>query len=401
VSGFELLRYAGGALRGHRLRSGLSLLGVAIGVASVIVLTSLGEGARLYVSGEFSTLGTNLLIVLPGKSETTGGPPIFGGVANDLTLGDAEAIRRRVRQVRRVAPLSMGEATASRGTIAREITVMGTTAELKPVRKIEMLLGRYLAGGTAHEGQRLCVLGATVRQELFPDTNPLGESLRLGDERYRVIGVLAPRGRSLGMDLDDMVHVPVRSAMRMFNRVGLFQMLVEVNTHTDIEAAKRGVTDVIAERHHGEDDITILTQDAVLSTFDNIMVALTAALGGIAAISLSVAGIGIMNVMLVSVSERTSEVGLLKALGASRGQILLVFLIEAAVLSCTGGAIGLATGLLFDRVFMAVYPAFPVQPPLWAVGFAVTLSASVGVIFGALPARRAAGLDPVVALTRR
>jgi putative ABC transport system permease protein len=401
VSALDLVRFAAGALRGHRLRTGLCLLGVAIGVASVIVLTSLGEGARQYVTGEFASLGTNLLIVTPGKTETTGGLPVFGGVPNDLTLADAEAIERFLPQVRRVAPLSMGEASARYGTTSREVTVGGTTADFIRVRGFGVQLGRYLPEGVATQGQRVCVIGADIRRLVFGGQNPLGEWLRLGDERYRVIGVMAPRGTSLGMDLDEVVHVPVRSGMRMFNRSGLFQLYVEVRSHEEIPEAKQAVIDLLRERHDGIEDVTVTTQDAMLSTFGRILTALTAALGAIGAVSLSVAGIGIMNVMLVSVSERTAEIGLLKALGAGRGQILAVFLVEAAIISTLGGLLGLGTGLAIDEAFMRVFPNFRVAPPDWAVTASLLLSVLVGVGFGALPARRASRLDPVQALAGR
>ena len=398
MSAFDLLRFSGSALTGHRLRSALSLLGVSIGVASVIVLTSLGEGARRYLTDQFTGLGTNLLIMLPGKTETTGLAPIAGGVPNDVTLDDADAIARQVREVRRVAPVSFGEAPARRGQKQRDITVLGTTADFPRIRRTAVRLGRYLPEGTAQQGQRVAVIGSKIRQELFPGTNPLGEFLRLGDVRFRVIGVMEPRGVNLGMDLDQMVHVPVRAGMKLFNNSGLSRVFVEVNTPGEIEAAKQGITDVMRERHHGEDDITLLTQKAMLASLGRILIVLTAAIAGIAAISLSVAGIGIMNVMLVSVSERTAEIGLLKALGASRAQILTAFLVEAAILSSTGGLIGLAAGYALDRAFMLVYPNFPVQPPLWAVYGAILLSVVVGVTFGLLPARRAARLDPVASL---
>ena len=400
MSTLDTLRFAAGALHGHRLRTALSLLGVTIGVAAVIVLTSLGEGARIYVTGEFASLGTNLVIALPGKIETTGMAPIFGGVPNDLTLGDAEAIRR-LREVRRVAPLAMGEASARFGSRQRDVTVIGTTADFRMLRHIDLQSGRYLPASEARESQRVCVIGAEMQRQLFPGANPLGEILRLGDERYRVIGVMAPRGISLGMDLDEVVHVPVRRAMKMFNRSGLFRIFIEVASHDRIGTAKQKIRDEIRERHHGIEDVTLMTQDALAHTFGGILGVLTAALGGIASVSLAVAGIGIMNVMLVAVSERTTEIGLLKALGAARGQILTVFLVEAAILSSSGGALGLIVGLLANRVFVQVYPNFPAQPPLWAVVAAVALSLLVGVVFGTLPARRAARLDPVRALAGR
>lgn len=397
----DLFRFSAGALRGHRLRSALSLLGVAIGVASVILLTSLGEGARLYVSGEFRSLGSNLLIVLPGKTETQGSAPIFGGATNDLTLDDVEAIRRRVPVARRVAPISVGSTTVQYGERRRDVLVAGTTPDLVEVRRIRIGIGRYLPGGEEDRGARVCVLGAKVASELFPSSNPLGEFVRLGEERFRVIGVMAPRGTSLGENLDEVVHIPVVSAMKLFDQSSLFRVLIEVNAYEEIDRARKEVLRVLRERHDDVEDVTVMTQDAVLDAFGKILGILTAALAGIAAVSLAVAGVGIMNVMLVSVSERIGEIGLLKALGAGARQVLAVFLVEATLLSLAGGILGLAAGFGAGRILRAVYPAFPVQPPAWAVAGALVLSAAVGIGFGALPARRAAKLDPVAALARR
>ena len=397
----DLLAFSAGALRGHSLRAGLSLLGVAIGIASVVLLTSLGEGARNYVTGEFTALGSNLLIALPGKTETTGMAPLVSVAPHDLTLADVEAITRRVRQVRRVAPLSFGGAPAAVGSKRRDVSVAGTTAEFQGVRHVHIGVGRYLPAGELERGGRVCVIGAKVQQELFAGENPLGEVLRLGDERFRVIGVMAPRGVSIGMDLDEMVHIPVARSLKLFNRSGLFRILIEVSSHEEIAAAKQGVIEVLRARHEGQADFTILTQDSVISTFARILAVLTAALAGIAAISLTVAGIGIMNVMLVSVSERTREVGLLKALGVTSRQVVAVFLVEAAILSAAGGVVGLAVAYVATHTFTAVYPGFPIEPPAWAVAVAVVVSISVGLVFGTLPARRAARLDPVAALARR
>ena len=397
----DALAFAARALRGHRLRTALSLLGVAIGVASVVLLTSLGEGARAYVTREFASLGTNLLVVLPGKTETTGMAPILGGVPHDLTLEDTEALVRRVRDVRKAAPLSVGTATASHGGRSREVTVAGTTAAFLGVRDLTLQVGRYLPETRDEEDRPFCVIGAGLQAELFPGRNPLGEMLRVGDERFRVIGVLAPRGVSLGMNLDEVVHVPVARHLRMFNRTSLFRVLVEVHAHDRIEAARQEILRVLTERHGGEEDVTILTQDAVLSTFSRILGILTAVVAGIGAISLSVAGIGIMNVMLVSVTERTREVGLLKALGVSSTQILAVFLIEAVLLSTSGGLLGLGAAYVVTHAAGALYPGFPIHPPAWAAWAALAVSMSVGTVFGVMPARRAARLDPIAALAGR
>lgn len=401
MRGGDLLRFAFSGLRGHRLRSGLSLLGVAIGVASVIVLTSLGQGARDYVTGEFMGLGTNLLIVLPGKTTTTGMIPAIGGTTHDLTLADAEAIRRRVRQARYVAPIGVGTAPVKFGGKSRDTTVFGTTWEMEPVRRFHVALGRYLPRGEAERAQSVCVLGAKIRTELFGAANPVGEILRIGEERYRVIGVMARRGEGLGFNFDEVVHIPIVRNMKMFNRRSIFRMLIEVTSREETEAAKSAVISLIKERHEGEEDITVLTQDSLVSTFGKILDALTAALSGIAAISLSVAGILIMNVMLVSVSERTREIGLLKAVGAGSGQVLAVFLAEAALLSTSGGVAGLAAGIGTARLVSVAYPDFTASPPPWAVAAALAVSLAVGLLFGALPARRASRLDPVAALSRR
>ena len=401
MSFVDLLRFSATALRGHRLRTALSLLGVAIGVAAVVVLTSLGEGARRYVTGEFEQLGTNLLILIPGKTETSGAAPIFGGTPHDLTLEDVAAIARHVRGIERVAPLAFGQAPARYGSRERNVNLAGTTSEFQGIRKTRVMLGSYLPAGQAHESQRVCVIGPKVQRELFGGENPLGRYLRLGDERFMVIGVLEPRGNSLGMNLDEVVHVPVRSGMRMFNQSGLFRVFIELHGQAEIASAKRAVLELMRERHGGVEDVTVLTQDAVLSTFEKIIGTLTAALAGIAAISLSVAGIGIMNVMLVSVSERTPEIGLLKAVGAGRGQVLACFLVEAAIISTAGGACGLALAFGLNQGLLALFPDFPVSPPRWAVLGAIAVSLLVGLIFGALPARRASRLDPVAALARR
>jgi putative ABC transport system permease protein len=246
----------------------------------------------------------------------------------------------------------------------------------------------------------VAVLGSLAAEELFPGQDPVGQVVRIGDWRIRVVGVLAPRGQQLGVNMDDVVIVPVTTAMKMLNRRSIFRLLLQVRTHADLDRARERVVRIVTERH-GEEDVTAITQDAVLRAFTSILGALTMALAGIATVSLAVAGVGIMNVMLVSVSERSREIGLLKALGAGRGQILAAFITEAALISSAGGALGLLLGWGAVRLLIAVYPAFPAAPPLWAVAAASSLSLAVGVVFGVLPARRATRLDPVAALAGR
>jgi putative ABC transport system permease protein len=398
MTGVDSLRFASGALTGHRLRSILTLLGMAIGVGAVILLTALGEGARRYVTEEFMALGSNLLIVLPGKTETTGNAPIVGGTPRPLTLEDARAILRYCPRVRRLAPLSVGSARVGYRDRRREVPVLGSTPDLLPVRHLAVGAGRFLPEVDLDRGAPVAVIGRNVQSELFGTENPLGRSIRIGDWRFRVVGVLAAKGQSLGFDMDDVVIVPVASALKIFNQPSLFRILIEVGAHPEIVPARKEVLQVLRARHDNEEDVTVLTQDSVLGAFNRILGALTLALAGIAAISLSVAGIGIMNVMLVSVSERTPEVGLLKALGAAPRQILKVFLVEAIILSLAGGLLGLLVGYGGARVLAHVFPALPASPPPWAVGAAVVVSIGAGMLFGVLPARRAARLDPVAAL---
>ena len=399
LSPIALLRFSLAGLSGHGLRTTLSLLGVTIGVAAVIVLTALGEGARNYVIDQFASLGTNILIVVPGKTETTGMVG-FGGVPNDLTLKDAQAIDRELTVVRMVAPVTIGTEELAYRDRRRQLAVIGTTHEYMEVRQLEMSHGEFLPPDEFERGSSVVVLGHTAAREVFGPENPVGAVVRVGGWRMRVIGVLAKQGVNLGVDFDDIAIIPVSTGMKMLNRSSLFRVVAQVGAHVDLEAAKTAIRNLITERHE-EEDITILTQDALVSTFASILNALTLAVTAIAAISLSVAGIGIMNVMLVSVSERTQEIGLLKALGAARAQILAVFLTEAALLSSFGGLVGLIAGWLAVRVLIRIFPALPAATPAWAVLAAMAISVGVGVTFGLLPARRATRLDPVVALSRR
>lgn len=389
------------SLSGYPLRTSLMLLAMAIGVAAVVVLTALGEGARIYVSGQFASLGTHLIIVIPGRTETVGGPPpMTGETPTDLTLEDALALKRS-SAVRRVAPIIVGSAPVAKGRLEREINILGSTAELYTVRNLSMAQGRFLPGGDTTRAEALCVLGHSLKKELFGNTSPLGRFVRIGERRFKVIGVLGEQGQSLGVDMGDVAIIPVASARALFNQPSLFRILVQARSREAIPRAKRAIVDILRERHDGEEDVTVITQDAVLSTFDRIFTALTLALGGIAAISLAVAGILIMNVMLVAVSQRTAEIGLLKALGAPPGQVLRLFISESTVLSMIGAAAGLLLSWGGVLLLRHLFPSFPMEAPLWSPLAAVGVALASGLIFGVLPARRAAGMDPVAALSRR
>jgi len=398
----DLIRFARDAATGNPLRASLLVLAMAIGVAAVVVLTALGDGARRFVMNEFSSLGSNLVIVLPGRSQTGGFNPgnAITSTPRDLTIDDAQALQR-ANSVAHVAPLAVGTSEISVGGKLREVLVAGTTSQYLQVRQMVMAQGRFLAAGDWRRGASEAVIGAKVRSELFGVEPALGQLVRIGDRRFRVVGVLAVSGQGLSMNTDELVFVPVALAQALFNSNTLFRILVEAKGRESIEAAKVQVADIIKLRHEGEQDVTVITQDAVLATFDRLLGALTLGVAGIAAISLAVAGILVMNVMLVSVTQRTAEIGLLKALGATGGAIRWVFLTEAAMLSLAGAVVGYVLGQLGASVIRLLYPTFPAYPPDWAVLAGLATALVTGILFGVLPARRAAQLDPVQALSKR
>jgi putative ABC transport system permease protein len=386
------------SIRLHRLRTVLTVTGIVVGVVAVLLLTALGEGARRYVVREFSGMGTGLVIILPGKVDTHGSGPVYGGTTRDLTIEDAEAIARRCPSVRLVTPLAVGTSDLDYGGRTRQLMVLGSTVEILAVRNLGVASGRFLTPGDVRRGERVVVIGRTVQREIFRGENPLGKAVRIGDYRMRVIGVLARKGRSLGFDMDDVVIVPVVTAMRMFNQTSLFRVLAQAHSPESVGQVVTQAKSVLMERHDDEEDFTMITQDAMISTFESILTTLTAALAGIAAISLSVAGIGIMNVMLVSVSERKGEVGLLKALGARRRQILTVFLVEAVVLAGVGALAGSGLGVIGIYLIAFIFPEFPVQPSIAWIAVTVFICLAAGTLFGLLPARRASRVDAADAL---
>lgn len=396
----DYVRFSGGAIRGHRVRTVLTLGGIAVGVAAVVLLTGLGEGARRYVMAQFQTIGSNVVAVIPGKVETSGAAPIIGASERDLTLDDARAVAQRCPRVRRVSPVSLGSATMEFAGRGRNVTVVGATPEYFELRELGIAAGTPLPPIDPHQVMRVVVVGRTVQRELFRGENPLGRLVRLGEWRFRVIGVLERKGMAMGMDIDNIVIVPVGTAMRLFNRTGLFRIVMQSNTWADNQKAIDEVKAVLRERHDDDEDFTVVTQGSVVSALDSIMQALTMGLIAIAAISLSVAGIGVMNVMLVSVAERTGEIGLMKAVGATHLQVMGVFLAEAVQLSMLGGLLGTAMGYGGAIVLEAVIGNFNAMPPVWAVGAALGVAALVGATFGLLPARRASRVDPVVALSK-
>ncbi len=404
----DLIEFTWQVVRGYRARTRLILLAMGIGVAAVIAVSSIGEGARLYVVNQFGSLGTHLVIVLPGRSETAGAMPgvLVGNTPRDLTIDDALALRRSPA-VRRLAPLIVGAGDVRAGALSREAPVLGSTAALVDIRHMALAQGRFLPAGDPRDSQPVCVIGAKLAAELFGAggtggaRGALGEWLRIGDRRFRVIGILASQGQSLGFNTDEMVIVPVGAAQALFNTESLFRILVEAKSREQIPFAKADIEEILRQRHEGKRDVTVITQDAVLATFDRILRALTLAVGGLAGISLAVAGILIMNVMLIAVTQRRREIGLLRALGATGRQIRLAFLTEAVLLALGGATLGLAAGKLGQLVIVQIIPNVPFTPPWWALIAAPATAIVTSVLFAVAPARKAAQLNPVQALSKR
>ncbi|MFT4562734.1 MAG: putative ABC transport system permease protein [Gammaproteobacteria bacterium] len=398
----DLFSFAFGSLASNWRRTGLIALATAIGVSSVLLLTALGEGASRYVLGQFESLGSNLLIVLPGRSETVGGPPpLLGETPRDLTIDDAYALLAQPG-LKRVAPVMVGAAPVSTPAgLEREVNVFGTTADLLHVQRLEMDKGSFLPTGDPKRGLSVCVLGFELANELFPGQVAIGRWLRVGDRRFRVVGSLANSGVTVGVDFNDIAIIPVASAQALFNRESLFRILVEAETERDLDNGALAIHRMIAARHEGEDDVTVIAQDSVVKTLARILMTLTVGVSGMSAISLAVAGVLIMNVMLVSVTQRRAEIGLMKAIGARSIDVRRLFIVEALMLALVGAAVGLAVGLAATATVAQLYPSFPVAVPSWSIIVVLLVSILSGIVFGVLPARRAAALDPIDALSKR
>lgn len=392
----DLVRLAGGALRGHQLRTALSMLGIAIGICAVILLTSIGEGTRRYVLDQFTQFGTNIIGINPGKQETFGIPGVLGGSTKKLTIEDAEAILR-IPGVERTAIFVIGTAAVEARGRSRSVMVYGTTDALPDVLKFSVRQGSFLPPGDPRRGAAIAVLGPSLKRELFGEDSALGEFVRVGSQRFRVIGVMEPKGQILGIDIDDVAYIPLAQGMKLFNLDELFEIdVIFANMELEQQVAE-AIRSVLTERH-GKEDFTVTTQTEMLSVFGNIMDVVTMAVGAIAGISLLVGSIGILTVMWISVGERTNEIGLLKALGATARQVQLLFLAEAAALALVGGGVGVGVGMGLASVARAVVPGLPVFTPPHFVAIALAVSLLTGLLSGVLPARRAAALDPVDAL---
>ncbi len=392
----DVARLTLGTVRSHRLRTALTMLGIGIGTASVILLTSIGEGLHMFILKQFTQFGTNLIAVYPGKTETFGMPGV-ASTTRDLTLDDAAEILK-VPGVLKDVPVSFGTARVEVGDRARSVFTYGVTPDIADVWQFHVRQGAFLPQSDARRGSPVVVLGPKLKEELFGAANALGAHVHIGGRRFVVVGIMEPKGQMLGFDLDDSAYIPVSLALKLFNKDGLQEIDVLFAHEQQVDSIVAGIRRVLRARHDGEEDFTLVTQTEMLESLNKILDIITMAVGAIAAISLLVASVGILTMMWITVNERVSEIGLEKAIGAEPRQILWLFLSEAAFLSSCGGAAGVVIGLAIAQTLGIVLPALPVRVPFTYVVLSLVVSLVVGLASGMLPARRAAALDPLEAL---
>ncbi|MGF1513425.1 MAG: ABC transporter permease [Elainellaceae cyanobacterium] len=398
----ESVKMATTALTANKLRSTLTMLGIIIGNASVIAMVGVGEGAQDYVSDQIEGLGPNVLFVVPGSRETQ---RATFNVPKTLVLADAEAVAEQVPSVTAVAPEYNSRALLTRGNRNANATVVGTTDGFLPVRNFDVAKGRFFSELDSRRSNPVAVLGGDLAERLMDSRNPVGQTIRIDDVSFRVIGVLDEKGTNLGLNYDDAVVIPLTTMVnRLVGRtspygIELTYISASISDAERMDAAKFQIANLLRLRHQvvSEDDFTINSQQDILEISNTITGALTVMLAAIAGISLLVGGIGIMNIMLVSVRERTQEIGLRKAVGASQRDVLSQFMIEAVILSAAGGVIGTALGVSGALLLGLVTPFQPAVS-MSAVVVAVCVSGGIGLFFGVFPARQAARLDPIVAL---
>lgn len=392
----DLIRLSLRTVLGHPARSLVTGLGILIGVAAVVLLTSLGEGVHRFVLAEFTQFGTNLVAVTPGKTTTFGISGATISAVRPLSLADAQALGR-LPQILAMVPVVHGNAAVELGRRKRRTTVLGVGSDVPKVWRMHVGAGRFLPPDDPQNPRGFAVLGAKLAEELFASRAPLGEPIRVGGDRFRVIGVMERKGQMLGFDLDDTIYLPVNRVLELFDRKSLMEVDLLSEPGADMEGIVRGIKRLLIARH-GDEDFTIITQQQMLDVLDSVLNVLTLAVGALGSISLLVGGIGILSIMTIAVSERISEIGLLRALGAERRQVRQLFLCEALLLSGAGGIAGVIAGIVSVQALELLVPALPLHVSWFYLALAFGLSLFIGLLAGVLPALRAARLQPLAAL---
>ena len=392
----DLFLFSSFSIISQKMRSFLTSLGIAIGVVCVIFLTGLGQGLQSYIVSQFTQFGSNIIGISPGKTETMGMPLGVFGTVKPLTFEDAKALER-LPVIEFAVPVSAGNGEIEYGEKMRRSMVVGTGADYDVIVDATDMLGEYLPHDNPKSPRSLAVLGPEMRDELFGDANPLGEIVRVNSERFRVIGVLPPKGDFLGFNLDDAIYIPMAKFQSMFNLNNFQELDVVHYERYATEEAVASIKRLIIDRH-GSEDVTITTQANMLETLNDIMQWLKFTVAAFGGISLLVGGVGIFTIMTVAVNERTSEIGVLRAVGASQKTIRDVFLLESIFLAILGAVLGLSIGFAAIYVALLFYPDMPIAIAWDYIVYAVLISLSIGLLAGFLPARAAAQLDPVEAL---
>jgi putative ABC transport system permease protein len=396
VRGGDFLKLVTQSVLAHRMRSILTALGIGIGVTAVVLLTSIGEGLNRYVVEQFTQFGTTTLAVQPGKASTFGvSPGVFNSV-RPLSLADAEALTRAPYVLNSV-PVVSGSASIEANGRERTVNVFAVGPEFDRAFKFEVALGTFLPPDELERPRPVAVIGATAYRELYGGANALGDRVRIGGERYRVVGIMEVKGEMVGIDLDDTVYIPAARGLELFNRQGLHEIDILYAENAPVDEVVAGVRRIMLARHGGE-DFTIVTQQQMLDVLGSIIDVLTLGVAALGGISLLVGGVGIFTIMTIAVRERTQEIGLLRAIGAPRGRIAQLFVGEAMLLSAIGGLGGLALGIGIVAFARVALPAMPASISPLYVALALIIAVAIGLVAGVLPARSAARLEPLDAL---